>query len=156
MSKIVWVQKAKGNKAQTWLGSQGQVKLLFSIRWYCVAEGNEPQHVFQKPGWGKVNPGQILLGSRRPRETRYSETTLLYMLVPWSWGKCTPTSFEKPGWGKVNRGQILFGSRRPREKRHILGLSLKAEWNDSSPHVGAVKLRETNPNKFWRNQAEGK
>ena len=41
MSKFVWVQKAKGNEAHTWLGSQGRVKRLFSTRWSSEAEGNE-------------------------------------------------------------------------------------------------------------------
>ena len=99
-SKFVWVQKAEGNEAHTWLGSQGQVKRLFSTCWCREAEGNVPQQVFEKPGWGKVN-------------------------------------------------HVKFGSRRPRETRHIFGWALKAEWNDSSVHVGAVKLREMNPTSFW-------
>ena len=94
MSKIVWVQKPRETRHT--------VKRLFSTCWCREAEGNIPQQVFEKPGWGKVNP-------------------------------C----------------QNLFGSRRPSERRHILGWALKAEWNDSSLHVGAVKLREMNPTSFW-------
>ena len=109
MSKFVWVQKAKGNEAHTWLGSQGQVKRLFSTCWCREAEGNVPQQVFEKPGWGKGKRGTYLVGLSRP-----SEMTLLYTLVPWSWGKWTQQVFEKPGWVKVNPGQILFGSLKSR------------------------------------------
>ena len=42
------------------------------------------------------------------------------------------------------------------EGTKYVGLGLEAEWNDSSVRVGAVKLREAYPNKFLRNQAEGK
>ena len=140
---------AEGNEAHTWLGSQGRVKRLFSTWWCREAEVNVPQQVFEKPGWGKVNPCQKLSGSRRLRETRHSETTLLYMLVLWSWGKRTPTNFWETRLRESKPCQNLFGSRRPRETRHILGWALKAEWNDSSVHVGAVKLREMNPTSFW-------
>jgi len=40
MYKIVWVQKAEGSEAQSWLGSQGRVKRLFCTCWYHEAEGN--------------------------------------------------------------------------------------------------------------------
>ena len=61
-SKFVWVQKANGNEAHTWLGSQGQVKRLFSTCWCSEAEGNVPQQVLEKPGRGKVNHVKICLG----------------------------------------------------------------------------------------------
>ena len=48
-----------------------------------------------------------------------------------------------------------FGGLSDEETKYV-GLGLKAKWNDSSVRVGAVKLRETYPNKFLRNQAEGK
>ena len=37
-SKFIWVQKTKGNKAHSWLDSQGPVKRLFSTWWCCEAE----------------------------------------------------------------------------------------------------------------------
>ena len=58
---------------------------------------------------GQGKRGTYLVGLSRP-----SETTLLYTLVPWSWGKWTQQVFEKPGWVKVNPGQILFGSLKSR------------------------------------------
>ena len=63
--------------------------------------------------------------------------------------KKTTTSFWETRLRESKPCQNLFGSRRPRETRHILGWALKAEWNDSSVHVGAVKLREMNPTSFW-------
>ena len=44
----------------------------------------------------------------------------------------------------------MFGSRsrRPREKRHIFREALIAEGNESYIHIGASKLRETNPTSF--------
>ena len=44
---------------------------------------------------------------------------------------------------KVNPGQTLFGS-----TRHIFGEALIAEGNESYIHIGASKLRETNPTSF--------
>ena len=53
MQKIVWVQKAEGNEAYTWLGSQGQVKRLFSTCWCCEAEGNVPDKFLKNQVEGK-------------------------------------------------------------------------------------------------------
>ena len=63
----------------------------------------------------------------------------------------------------------MSGSTRPREtrskfvwvqkpegKRHIFILVLQAEENECYRNVGTVRLREAKPNKFLRNQAEGK
>ena len=44
----------------------------------------------------------------------------------------------------------MFGSTRPREARHILDWALLAKGKESEMNVGAVKLRETNPNNFLR------
>ena len=133
-SKFVWVQKAEGNEAHTWLGSQGQVKRLFSTCWCREAEGNVPQQVFEKPGWGKGKRGTYLVGLSRP-----SETTLLYTLVPWSWGKWTQQVFEKPGWVKVNPGQILFGS----FKSRIQFLGLEGGWVMRKSVVDQAKGNES-------------
>ena len=50
MKKIVWVQKAEGREAQTWVGSQGRVKRLFCTCWCREAEGNVPP-----TGFGETN-----------------------------------------------------------------------------------------------------
>ena len=73
------------------------------------------------------------------------------MLVSRGWAKRTPIKFEKPGWGKVNTGQNLFGARRLR-----VSLVEQAKGNKPYMNVGVQRLSEINPNKFWRNQAEGK
>ena len=67
-----------------------------------------------------------------------------------------PNKFEKPGRGKVSPGQILFGYTRLRGTRHIFGEALKAGGNKSYTNVGALKLREMNPNKFLRKPGRGK
>ena len=143
MSKFVWVQKAKGNETLTWMGSKGRVKRLFCTRWCREATS------FWETRLSESKPRKSVW--TRPKETNhiYIYIYIYIWLVPWGWAKRTPINIEKPGWGKVNTGQILFGARRPRETRHILGWALKAEWNDSSVQVGAVKLREMNPTSFW-------
>ena len=47
----------------------------------------------------------------------------------------------------------MFGFTRPWEMRHMLK---KAEGNGSYINVGAIRLRETNPDKLSRNELEGK
>ena len=73
------------------------------------------------------------------------------LLVSRGWANLTPIKFEKPGWGKVNTGQNLFGARRLR-----VSLVEQAKGNKPYMYVGVQRLSEINPNKFWRNQAEGK
>ena len=99
---------------------------------------------------GQGKRGTYLVGLSRP-----SETTLLYTLVPWSWGKSTQQVFEKPGWVKVNPGQILFGSLKSRIQ--FLGLEggLSDEEVSGGPgqgkriiYIGVWRLSETNTNKF--------
>jgi len=51
----------------------------------------------------------------------------------------------------VNTGQNLFGARRLR-----VSLVEQAKGNKPYMNVGVQRLSEINPNKFWRNQAEGK
>ena len=48
---------------------------------------------------------------------------------------------EKQGRGKVNPGQNLFGGR-----RHMFGMALMAKGKESYINIGAMKLKEMNPN----------
>ena len=48
---------------------------------------------------------------------------------------------EKPGRGKVNPGQNLFGG-----SRHMFGMALMAKGKKFYINIGAVKLKEMNPN----------
>ena len=205
-SKFVWVQKAKWWES-VWSSRPREtnpVCLVVSRGW-----AKRTPIKFEKPGWGKVNTGQICLGpeswvmrvslveqakgnepcmsvgvqrlsetdakknwetwlresehrakfvwvqkaewwksvwSSRPRETHP-----MCLLVSRGWAKLTPIKFEKPGWGKVNTGQNLFGARRLR-----VSLVEQAKGNKPYMYVGVQRLSEINPNKFWRNQAEGK
>ena len=53
----------------------------------------------------------------------------------------------------INIGEIRLRESKPRSKFVWVH---KAKGNESYMYVGVVRLSETSPNKFWRNQAEGK
>ena len=90
----------------------------------------------EKPGRGKVNPRQNLFGSRRPREANP-----IYMYVG-----AARLSEAIP----INFGLIRRRESKPRSQ-YVQVQKVKGIILCTMEYVGATRMSETSPNKFWRN-----
>ena len=114
--KFVWVQKAEWWES-VWSSRPREKNRTCTCMLVSRGWAKRAATKIDKPGWGKVNTGQILFGSRRlSDESQFGRAGLAkgnesFMYVG-GWAKGKPIKFEKPGWGKVNPGQNLFRSTR--------------------------------------------
>jgi len=134
LSKFIWVQKANGNESDI------HMFMLMQWGWAKQAPIN-----FGETRPGKVNAGQILFRSGRPRETNP-----IWMLVPWGWAKRAPIDF---GWIRPRESEPrskFVWVRKAREMNPIYTAYHKISGNITTPNCSFIYIcwfREAEQNK---------